>query len=71
MRQVNRIGFLLIGAIGLGKDIGYILGGLVPGRTHDMTGRLIVKLLDAFAQIGFGDTDAALLEKAPGIAFLR
>jgi hypothetical protein len=68
--QVNRIGLVLIGAIYSGKERGYILRRLVPGRTHDMTGRFIVELLYAFAEIRLGDPDAAILEKAPCIAFL-
>ena len=52
------------------EQLGHLLGRLLECRPHDMRGRLVVELLNAFAEIGFGDLNAAALEERPQVAFL-
>ena len=54
----------------VGKDPGHVPAELVDGGHDDVARRFVVELLDAFAQIGLHDLDAAGLEKRPHLALV-
>ena len=59
-----------IGAQRAGKDLGHVGAQLVHRRHDDVAGRLVVELLDAFAEVGLDDLDAALLQEGPHVALV-
>ena len=52
------------------KNLGYIAAQLVDRRHHDVARRLVVELLDALAEVGLDDLDAAVLEERPHLALV-
>ena len=68
--KVMDVAVLRIGADRFGKDARHVGAQLVHGRYDDVARRLVIELLDALAEVGFHDLDAAGFEKRPHVAFV-
>jgi hypothetical protein len=68
--EIVDIAVLGIRADGLRKDTGHVGAKLVHRRHDDVARRLVVELLNALAEVGFHDLDAALFEKWPHVALV-
>lgn len=68
--QVVHVAVVWVGAQRAREDLGHVGAQLVHRRHHDVAGRLVVELLDAFTEVGLDDLDASLLEEGPHLAFV-
>ncbi len=62
--------FLRIGADGFRKHSRHVGLELVHGGHDDVARRLVVELLDALAQVGLHDLDAAVFEERTHVALV-
>ena len=68
--QVGDVVIRRVGADAAAEDFGDVAAQLVHGRHHDVARRLVVELLDALAQIGLDDFDAAVFQEGPHLALV-